>query len=302
MSSSGREGKIIKQLTWNSRQKDTIIALLFLVPSLAGFTIFYLLPFGAGFVYSLMDSPTQGSFVGLDNYRQLLQSASFRQAAINTGMFALISVPLVMTISLAVSIMLNRVLPFRSWLRAAYVMPLVVPVASIVLVWQLLFDRSGAVNALLSAWGISATDWMNLSWARVVVLLVFLWKTIGYNMILFLAGLQNIPKEYYEAASLDGAGAWRKFFSITLVCLTPTSFFVLIMSIISSFKIFRETYLIAGDYPHESIYFLQHYMNNMFQALDYQKLTAASFLMAAVISVVVMILFGFERKFHNNTK
>ncbi|MBH5319035.1 sugar ABC transporter permease [Paenibacillus sp. GSMTC-2017] len=278
--------------------RETNIALLFMTPSLAGFALFYLMPFGAGFYYSLMDSPSEGSFVGLANYRELLESDSFRLAAQNTGLFTLIGVPLVMVISLALALMLNRALPLRNWLRAAYVMPLVVPVASIVLLWQLLFDRSGAVNGLWTLWGSADTDWMNSSWARVVVLLVYLWKTIGYNMILFLAGLQNIPKDYYEAAGLDGAGPFRQLLSITLVCLTPTSFFVAIMSIISSFKVFRETYLIAGDYPHESIYFLQHYMNNMFQALDYQKLTSASFLMAAVIILVVIILFRFERKFH----
>lgn len=280
--------------------RETNIALLFLAPSLAGFALFYLLPFGAGFYYSLMDSPTQGSFVGLANYRELLQSASFRLAAQNTGLFTVMGVPLVMTISLALAMMLNRALPLRNWLRAAYVMPLVVPVASIVLVWQLLFDRSGAVNALWTLWGSAAADWMNSPWARVVVLLVYLWKTIGYNMILFLAGLQNIPKDYYEAAGMDGAGPLRQLLSITLVCLTPTMFFVAIMSIISSFKVFRETYLIAGDYPHESIYFLQHYMNNMFQVLDYQKLTSASYLMAAAIILVVMILFRFERKFNES--
>ncbi|GIP18611.1 sugar ABC transporter permease [Paenibacillus montaniterrae] len=276
------------------------IALLFLAPSLIGFTIFYLVPFIVGFYYSLMDSPTNGSFVGLDNYRQLLQSASFRKAASNTAIFTLTGVPLVMAISLGLALMLNRTLPLRNWLRAAYVMPLVVPVASIIVVWQLWFDMQGAINAIWTSWGNTPIDWMNTSWARAVVMLIYLWKTIGYNMILFLAGLQNIPDEYYEAASLDGAGPIRKFISITLVCLTPTNFFVLIMSIISSFKVFRETYLIAGDYPHESIYMLQHYMNNMFQALDYQKLTAASFLMASAIVIIVTILFRFERKFHMN--
>lgn len=281
-------------------RSERLIILLFLAPSLIGFAIFYLVPFIVGFYYSLVDSPTNGSFVGLNNYEQLLQSASFRKAAYNTAIFTLTGVPLVMGISLGLALMLNRTLPLRNWLRAAYVMPLVVPVASIIMVWELLFDRQGAMNSIWTSWGNPPIDWMNTSWARAVVLLIYLWKTIGYNLILFLAGLQNIPDEYYEAASLDGAGTIRKFISITLVCLTPTNFFVMIMSIISSFKVFRETYLIAGDYPHESIYMLQHYMNNMFQALDYQKLTAASFLMAAAIVIMVMILFQFERKFHTN--
>ncbi|WP_178019653.1 carbohydrate ABC transporter permease [uncultured Paenibacillus sp.] len=281
-------------------RSERLAILMFLAPSLIGFAIFYLVPFLVGFYYSLVDSPANGSFVGLDNYVQLLQSASFRKAAHNSAIFTITGVPLVMVISLGLALMLNRKLPLRNWLRAAYVMPLVVPVASIIVVWHLLFDMQGAINSIWTSWGHAPIDWMNTSWARAVVLLIYLWKTLGYNMILFLAGLQNIPAEYYEAASLDGAGPIRKFTSITLVCLTPTHFFVLIMSIVSSFKVFRETYLIAGDYPHESIYMLQHYMNNMFQALDYQKLTAASFLMATVIVFMVTVLFHFERKFNTN--
>lgn len=115
-------------------------------------------------------------------------------------------------------------------------------------------------------------------------------------MVLFLAGLQGIPREYYESAGLDGAGTWRKFFNITLVYLVPASFFVFVISIINSFKVFRETYLISGAYPHDSIYMLQHYMNNMFASLDYQKLTAAAFIMAAAIYSIVFGLFVCEKR------
>ncbi|MBD2845424.1 sugar ABC transporter permease [Paenibacillus sp. IB182496] len=281
---------------------DTPVALLFLTPSLIGFAVFYLFPFGAGFLYSLLDSPSHGTFVGLDNYRQLLQSASFRKAAANTAIFTGVGVPLAMSLALGLALLLNRSLPLRAGLRAAFVLPLVVPVASIVLLWQLLFDAQGAVNALVAGWGGAPVDWMHSPWARLVVMLVFLWKTAGYNMILFLAGLQNIPDSYYEAASIDGAGRLRQFFSITLVYLTPTAFFVLTMSIVQSFKVFRETYLIAGDYPHDSIYMLQHYMNNMFQSLDYQKLTSASFLMAAGIVLLVAVLLRIERRFQAYTE
>ncbi|RYD02142.1 hypothetical protein N752_27205 [Desulforamulus aquiferis] len=139
-------------------------------------------------------------------------------------------------------------------------------------------------------------DWMKTDWAMIVVLVVYLWKNIGYSMILFLTGLQNIPAEYYEAARIDGASRWQEFFRITLVYLTPTAFFIFVISIINSFKVFRETYLISGEYPHSSIYMLQHYMNNMFMALDYQKLTSAAFIMAFFIVAVVLLLFIVERK------
>jgi multiple sugar transport system permease protein len=132
--------------------------------------------------------------------------------------------------------------------------------------------------------------------ARNVIIVVYLWKNIGYNVILFLAGLQQIPKDYYETAQIEGAGPLRQFRSITLVYLTSSMFFVVIMSIINSFKVFRETYLIAGDYPHDSIYILQHYMNNMFMTLDVQKLTATATLMFGCILLIVLGLFAIERR------
>ena len=128
---------------------------------------------------------------------------------------------------------------------------------------------------------------------------LYLWKNTGYNMVLFLAGLQNIPQEYYESSEIDGAGGWRKFIHITMVYLTPAAFFIFVISIINSFKVFRETYLISGAYPHDSIYMLQHYMNNMFASLDYQKLTSAAFIMAVFIYVLVLSLYKFERKISN---
>lgn len=276
-------------------RKDTSAALMFLAPSGVGFALFYLIPFAMGVFYSFMDSTVDGQFVGLDNYRELLASNSFRQAASNTFYFSAVSVPLMLVLSLGLAMLLNKNIFFRKWLRTAFVLPLVVPVASIILIWQMLFDWNGSLNAWLSYFGSERVDWMKTDAARNVVIIVYLWKNIGYNVILFLAGLQQIPKDYYETAQIEGAGRLRQFRSITLVYLTSTMFFVVIMSIINSFKVFRETYLIAGDYPHDSIYMMQHYMNNMFMSLDIQKLTAAATLMFGCIFLIVMGLFAIER-------
>ncbi|WP_312875704.1 carbohydrate ABC transporter permease [Paenibacillus planticolens] len=282
-------------LSW-LRNKEGVAALCFLLPSVTGFVVFFLLPFGMGFYYSLLDSPVDGSFTGLTNYRDLLGNPMFRRAAVNTSLFTGICVPLNMLLSLGLAMLLNRKLPFRSTYRIAFLTPLVIPVASVVLVWKALFDLHGSLNGLLAGWGFVPKDWMESEAALFVVMIVYLWKNIGYNMILFLAGLQNIPNDYYEAASIDGAGRFRQWRSITLIYLTPTAFFVLLMSIINSFKVFRETYLIAGEYPDASIYMLQHYMNNMFKALDYQKLTSAAFLMALGIVLLVWFIFLIERR------
>ncbi|GIO34419.1 MULTISPECIES: carbohydrate ABC transporter permease [Paenibacillus] len=277
-------------------RKDASAAVMFLVPSGVGFSVFYLIPFVMGVFYSFMDSTVGGHFVGFDNYRELLASGSFRKAASNTFYFSAVSVPLMLALSLGLAMLLNQSTYLRRWLRTAYVLPLVVPVASIVMIWQILFDWNGSLNAWLSHFGAARVDWMKTDSARIVVIVVYLWKNIGYNVILFLAGLQQIPKDYYETAQIEGAGRLRQFRSITLVYLTSTMFFVVIMSIINSFKVFRETYLIAGDYPHDSIYMMQHYMNNMFMSLDTQKLTAAATFMFGCILMIVMGLFMLERR------
>ncbi|MBA2936697.1 sugar ABC transporter permease [Paenibacillus sp. CGMCC 1.16610] len=278
-------------------RKDASVAWMFLAPSGIGFALFYLIPFAMGLYNSFMDGTIDGRFVGLDNYRALLASDSFRKAAFNTFYFSVVSVPLMLVLSLSLALLLNQNIYFRNWLRMAYVLPLVVPVASILLVWQILLDWNGSLNAWLSSYGIARVDWMKTDDARTVIIVVYIWKNIGYNVILFLAGLQQIPKDYYETAQIEGAGRLRQFGSITMVYLTSTMFFVVIMSIINSFKVFRETYLIASDYPHDSIYMLQHYMNNMFTSLDIQKLTASAILMAGCILLIVIGMFILERRY-----
>ncbi|SFD73626.1 multiple sugar transport system permease protein [Paenibacillus catalpae] len=278
-------------------RRHSVVAVGFLAPSVIGFSIFYLIPFAMGVHYSFMNRSNGGSFVGLTNYKELLASDSFLKAAKNTFLFTSVSVPITIALSLLLALLLNQSIYFRNWLRTAYVLPLVVPVASVVLIWQLLFDWNGAVNSWLHELGVSRMDWMKSEWARGVLSVVYAWKNIGYNIILFLAGLQSIPKDYYETAELEGAGAIRKFTRITLVYLTPKMFFVVLMGLISSFRIFRETYLIAGDYPHDSIYMLQHYMNNMFLSLDIQRLTSAAVIMVVCLIVLVTGMFTLERRF-----
>ena len=284
-----------------SASKEIMVAFCFLIPSFAGFAVFYVIPFGQSVMTSFLNEfggSGDGSGWTLGNYADLLASSSFRKAAGNTFQFMAASVPIITALALGLALLLNQRVFFRNWLRTAYVLPLVVPVASVVLVWQILFDWNGALNAWMEHIGLDRTDWMKSDWAPLVIILIYVWKNIGYNVVLFLAGLQNIPEQYYEIASLEGASRLRKI-SITLIYLTPTTFLVVLMSILNSFKVFRETYLVAGDYPHDSIYMLQHYMNNMFLSLDIEKLSAAASLMAVAILLLVMIMFRMERVFRS---
>ncbi len=278
------------------RNRDARAAFLFLLPSSAGFCLFFLIPFCGGIVYSLLDRPVGGRFVGLANYAALLSNPVFLRALANTLLFSAICLPAIIATSLAIALLLNRAARWLTFFRAALILPLAVPVASTVLVWQVLFDAHGSLNGLLARFGVVGPDWLESGSAIVVILAVYLWKNVGYDMVLFLAGLRGIPEAYYEAARLDGAGRWTMFRRITIVYLTPTSFFVLVISIINSFKVFRETYLMAGSYPDQSIYFLQHYMNNAFASLNYQKLTSAAIIMSVGIYVLVLLLFTVERR------
>jgi len=278
---------------------DGVAALLFLAPSLAGFSVFYAVPFAMGLYESFVDPTGGGRFVGFAHYREVLDSGSFRRAAINTLLFAGLSVPLLTAASLLIALLLDSRPAIRRWLQTAFVLPLVVPVASVVAVWQIVFDWNGALNAWLSKLGMARVDWLNSGWARGVTASIYLWKNIGYNMILFLAGLQTIPRSYYESASLDGAGMRGKLRHITLVYLTPTMFFVVLISIINAFKAFRETYMLAGEYPYDAIYMLQHYMNNMFASLDVPKLAAAAALMVGAIALLVSGFLAAERRFRD---
>ena len=171
---------------------------------------------------------------------------------------------------------------------------MMVHVASVVLIWQVLFNYNGTVNEFIMLFGADKVDWLQSQFAPVVVLLLFLWKNLGYNMILFMAALNNIPKELLEVADVEGASEMYKFFAIKLRYLSPTVLFVTILSLINSFKVFREVYLLAGAYPYEALYTLQHFMNNTFDSLDYQKLSAAAVLMALVMVVIIALLFKAE--------
>jgi carbohydrate ABC transporter membrane protein 1, CUT1 family (TC 3.A.1.1.-) len=180
--------------------------------------------------------------------------------------------------------------------RTFFLSPLMVPVASVVLIWQVLFDNHGVINEAIALFGGNPVDWFKSQYGQVVVIILFLWKNLGYNMILFMSALAAIPTDVLEVARLDGAGVWKQFFYIKLRYITPTIFFVGIMSLINSFKVFREVYLLAGDYPVTSLYMLQHFMNNTFRSLDYQKLSAAAIIMAIVMAVIIGLLFIFEDK------
>lgn len=271
---------------------------LYLLPSIAGVIVFFFLPLLMLLKTSFQRSSTNTEFVGFDNYHRTLSNEAFIKAAKNTMTFAAISVPLAVVLALLLALLLNSGLPGKSVFRSILLNPMMVPVASIVLIWQVFFSYNGVLNGWLADWfGSDPTDWMKSDKAQIVIMLLFLWKNLGYNMVLFLAALNNIPTEVIESATMDGANAFTRFFRIKMHYLSPTIFFVAIMSLISSFKIFREVYLLTGDYPYDTLYMLQHFMNNAFTHLDYSKLSSGAIVMCVAMIIIVGILFFAESKF-----
>ena len=270
---------------------------LFIAPSFLGVLVFFLIPFAVVVFYSLVDNPISKNFVELDNFKYILENNAFKRAMTNTFKFSMVAVPLAVLLSLLLAILLDIKLPFRSQFRTFFLSPMMVPVASIVLIWQVLFSYNGAVNEVLLHFGVDKIDWLKSEYAQVVIVVLFLWKNLGYNMILFMAALASIPKDIIEVARLESANSLQIFFYIKIRYLSSTFMFVTIMSLINSFKVFREVYLLTTDYPYETIYLLQHFMNNTFRNLDYQKLSSAAVLMSMAMVIIIGILFLVENHF-----
>ena len=278
------------------RTGEALAGVLFALPSLSGFLLFFTVPFFMSLYYCFTEGISRSEFVGLKNFKSLLQSGSFLLAAKNTLIFNAVGLPLIMVLSLAFAMLLNSKIRGLRYYRSFFILPLVIPVASTILVWQIIFNEHGALSSLFESFGLRSVDWINSEWSVAVLVLLYIWKNCGYNVILFLAGLNSIPKEYYESARIDGAGSWICLTKITLPFLVPTGFFVFIISIINSLKVFRESYQLAGSYPDMHIYMLQNFMNNNFANLNYQRLSTAAFLMFLVIGLLVFILFKFESR------
>ena len=280
-----------RKLNLKERTIDLLKSLCFLSPSLLGVGVFFIVPFGVVVYYSLIDGVGSKNFVFLDNFIKLFDNSAFRMAAKNTLSFSVVAVPLAVALAMVLALMLECRIPLKSQFRTFFLSPMMVPVASVVLIWQVLFNYNGTINEFLMLFGADKIDWLQSDYCQIVVIILFLWKNLGYNMILFMAGLANIPKELLEVADVEGASETYKFFNIKLRYLSPTVLFVTILSLINSFKVFREVYLLTGDYPYEKLYMLQHFMNNTFRALDYQKLSAAAVVMALVMVVLIALLF-----------
>jgi multiple sugar transport system permease protein len=283
-------------------RRDAVAAWLFLAPSLVLFITFTGLPVVAAFLISFTqwDLFNPAQFVGLGNYMTLAGDRIFGKVMGNTAYFVLASVPAQMVLGLACALALNRGIKGQTFFRIAYFLPVVTSTIAAALVWAWLFNSNfGLINALLSAFGVADPPrWLgSTAWALPAVIVVSVWQNVGYAMVLFLAGLQNIPKDLYDAGAIDGAQGWKRFYYITLPMLSPTTFFVLIISIIGSFQVFELVFVMTNAGPANATNTLVFYIyQNGFQFYQMGYASAAAMVLFLIVLIATLVQYRLQTR------
>lgn len=295
-----RRRRTLREMTY----RDSFWVIIFLGPNLIGFLVFTLWPVIMTFILSLSsyDILSPMKFIGFQNYRDLFQDTVFLKVFKNTWVYTLTTVPIGVTLSLFLAIALDRSDRGIRFFRGAYFIPVISSMVSIGVVWQWLYNPEfGLINNLLSKIGIDGPMWLTSDkTAMLSLIIVSVWKNLGYNMLLFLAGLQSIERNYYEAAEIDGASWWQQFRNITVPLLTPTTFFVLVMAFIGSFQVFDLVMMMTQGGPGRATSVVVHYLyQNAFKFFKMGYASAMAYVLFAVILAVTGIQMLFQRKWVN---
>lgn len=271
------------------KRKEALKALMFLLPSAAGVCLFWIIPY-LDVIKRSFFSAVSGEFVGLGNYKNIFENQAFRLAAGNTLRFFLVCIPILVTLSLLVAVLLTREQKYLPLKKSLFLLPMAIPVASVVLLWKLLFHRQGLLNHFLTLFSVKGMDWMNTKASFGVLVISYIWRNLGYDVVLWVAGISGISKSLYEAAKVDGAGEWMCFWKITMPNLMGSLFTIVVLSLLNGFKVFREAYLVAGDYPQQDMYLLQHLFNNWYRDLSIDKMAAAAVVTGSMILGLILAL------------
>ena len=269
--------------TW----QNNLAPLAFLAPGFLGAVIFVILPFGDVIKRSFFSAVT-GNWQGLNNYRLVFENVAFMRAAWNTLRFMVCCLPLLIIIGFLVALLLTggrRPGPVKT----LFLFPMAIPAAVVVLVWKMVFEQGGILGQILGR----PEGFMGDGSAFWVLVFSYLWKNLGYTIVLWIAGIASLPVSLFEAARVDGAGEAAILWRILLPNLKGVLYTITVLSFLNSFKVFREAYLVAGSYPHESIYLLQHLFNNWFVKLEMDKLAAAAVCLGIFLFAVILLFYHF---------
>ncbi|WP_337865317.1 sugar ABC transporter permease [Ignavibacterium sp.] len=296
---------IKKKQTINLKTTSTA-AYFFLAPALSAIFIFFFIPVIAAFIISFTDFDiyTLGNFstlrfIGFDNYIKLFKDDLFWTALGNTFYFVVVAGPLSIAVSLIAAFMLNsKLVKFKSLFRLSYFLPVVTTLVAVAIVWRFIYHPNfGILNFLLSIVGINPIDWLgDPNWAMPSIILLAVWKNFGYNMIIFIAGLQNIPEELYEAADIEGVSAFQKFKYITLPMLAPTTIFVSIITMIGYFQLFAEPYVMTQGGPlNKTLSIVQYMYQEGFRWWNMGYSASIAFVLFIIIFIGTLIQFKVQK-------
>lgn len=279
-----------------SRQKlnEALWGWLFIAPTVIGLIILNIIPIFQTIYQSFFKTGAFGKgniFVGLENYRKMFNDAAVWQALINTFKYAIVEVPFSIFIALVLAVMLNQKIKGQTVYRTIFFLPMVAAPAAIAMVWRWLYNSEfGLLNRILNALGLNSVNWISdPKITYISIAIVGIWSVIGYNMVLFLAGLQEIPTDYYEAAEIDGASAVKQFFSITIPLISPTMFFVTVTRIIAALQVFDSIYMMI-EITNPALYKTQSlvYLFYKYSFVEYNKGYGSAIVM--LLLVIIMII------------
>ncbi len=283
------------------RRREALAGYLFALPFLVLFLVFTVGPVLASFLMSFSDlrtsdvrSPLAVELVGLSNYTDAFADETFRKAAFNTGYFVVAGVPLTMGLALAVAVGLNSgITRFKALFRVGYYLPVVTSIVAVAVVWRFLLEPdSGIVNTLLGYVGVDGPSWLNsTTWAMPSLIVMSAWRNMGYLVVIFLAGLQIVPAEMHEAASIDGAGAWSRFRHITLPTMRPTLLFGGVVTMIGYLQFFEEPFVMTQGGPLDKTLSTAYYTYNQFGFGNYSYAAAMAYVLFVVIAIVTAVQF-----------
>lgn len=302
MNEKKKNGRIMSK-----QMRKSLVAYSFILPNFLGFAIFTLGPVIFAFVLAFLnwDGNNPMTFAGLDNFKKLFTDSRFHDSLWNTVLYVIGTVPLTLVSSLGLAVVLNQKVKGRNFFRTVSFFPYVASLVAVAAVWNMIFNpANGPVNMVLNKLGVAAENlpgWAaDKNWALITVILFSVWKSMGYYMVIYLAGLQGISADLYEAAGLDGANMWQKFKNITWPLLSPTTFFVTIMLTINSFKVFDQMYMITQGGPGTStLVLVMHIYNVAFKNWDLGYASAISMVLFLLVLIVTIVQFKGEKKFVN---
>lgn len=288
------------------RRRTTIVAYGFALPFLLSFALFMVFPLLSSFAMSFTDfrstdipNPLAVGFVGLEQYIQLFQNEQFVRSLLNTVYFVVVGIPLTMVCALALALALNNgITRFRTAFRVGFYAPVVTSIVAVAVVWRFILQPDGLLNVVLGSVGIQGPDWLNdPNWSMPAMIMLAVWRNMGTLMIIFLAGLQGIPGDVLEAAQVDGAGAWQRFFRVTLPLLRPTLLLGAVLLSVGFLQFFEEPFVMTKGGPLDSTLSISYFTFNQFGFGNYGTASAASYVLFVAIALLSLVQFrAFRQK------